>query len=63
MNTCNFNQAKKNLSDKTLKAVHEVLSESLSESVLFHTNSAIFQLFHEENQLIFDVMMIRSSLY
>jgi len=31
--------------------------------LLFHANSAIFQLYHGENRLIFNDMMMRSSLY
>jgi len=30
---------------------------------LFNTNSAIFQLYHGENELIFNEMMTRSALY
>ena len=30
---------------------------------LFNANSAIFQLYHGENKLIFNEMMIRSALY
>jgi len=29
----------------------------------FNPNSAIFQLYRNENQLIFDEMMMRSALY
>jgi hypothetical protein len=32
-----------------------------SEGLLFNTNSAIFQLYHGENKLIFNVMMMRST--
>ena len=31
--------------------------------LLFYTNSAIFQLYHDENKLIFNEMMMRSALY
>jgi hypothetical protein len=31
--------------------------------LLFNANSAIFQLYHDENKLIFNVMMTRSALY
>ena len=33
------------------------------EWLLFNTNSAIFQLYHGENKLIFNEMMMRSALY
>ena len=35
----------------------------MSESLLFNTNSAIFQLNDGENKLIFNEMMMRSILY
>ena len=35
----------------------------MSEWLLFNAISAIFQLFHGENKLIFTEMMMRSSLY
>jgi hypothetical protein len=35
----------------------------VSEFLLFNANSAIFQLCHGENKLIFNEMMMRSSLY
>ena len=31
--------------------------------MLFNANSAIFQLYHDENKLIFNKMMMRSALY
>jgi len=34
-----------------------------SEWLLFNANSAIFQLYHGENKLIFNEMMMRSALY
>jgi hypothetical protein len=34
-----------------------------SEWLLFNTNSAIFQLYQDENKLIFNEMMMRSALY
>jgi len=30
---------------------------------MFSANSAIFQLYHEENKLIFNEMMMMSTLY
>jgi hypothetical protein len=39
------------------------LSEWVSEWLLFNANSAIFQLYHDENKLIFIEMMMRSSLF
>jgi hypothetical protein len=35
----------------------------VSEWLLFNANSAIFQLYHGENKLIFNEMMIRSALF
>ena len=35
----------------------------VSEWVLFNTNSAIFQLYHGKNKLIFNEMLMRSPLY
>ena len=35
----------------------------VSELLLFNTNSAIFQLYHGENMLIFNEMMMKSALY
>jgi hypothetical protein len=39
------------------------VSEWVSEWLLFNANSAIFQLYHGENKLIFNEMMMRSALY
>ena len=36
---------------------------TLSDWLLFNANSAIFQLYHSENKLIFNKMMMRSALY
>jgi len=41
----------------------EITYQSLSELLLFNANSAIFQLYHRENKLIFNEMMTRSALY
>ena len=35
----------------------------VSEWLLFNANSAIFQLYHGENKMIFNEMMMRSALY
>ena len=35
----------------------------MSEWVLFNANSAIFQLLHGENKLIFNEMMMMSDFY
>ena len=35
----------------------------LSQSLMFNANSAIFQLYHDENKLIFNLMMMKSALY
>jgi hypothetical protein len=51
---------------RTLSSSHWKLTCSrwrVSEWLLFNTNSAIFQLYHGENKLIFNEMMIRSVLY
>jgi len=40
-----------------------VLLFIVSERLLFSTNSANFHLYHAENKLIFNEMMIRSVLY
>jgi hypothetical protein len=37
--------------------------EWVSEWVLLNANSAIFQLYHGENKLIFNEMMMSSALY
>ena len=37
--------------------------EWVSEWLMFNTSSAIFQQYHGENTLIFNEMMIRSTLY
>jgi hypothetical protein len=42
---------------------HYWVSEWVSEWVLFNANSAIFQLYHGENKLIFNEMMMRSAVY
>ena len=41
----------------------ELFSKAMSEWVLFNTNSAIFQLYHGENKLFFNEMMLMTSLY
>jgi hypothetical protein len=43
---------------KTIKIITRV-----SEWLLFNANSAIFQLYHGKNMLIFNEMMIGSALY
>ena len=35
----------------------------VNEWLLFNSNSAIVQLYHGENKLIFDEMMMRSAFY
>ena len=37
--------------------------EFVSEWLLFNANSAILQLYHDENKLIFNEMMMKSTLY
>ena len=41
---------------------HRILINTMSEWV-FNVNSAIFQLYHGENKLIFNEMMTRSALF
>ena len=36
---------------------------SVSEWLLFNSNSAILLLYHDENKYIFDEMMMRSAFY
>jgi hypothetical protein len=38
-------------------------ASEMSEWLLFNANWAIFQLYHGENKLIFNEMMMRSALY
>ena len=40
-----------------------LLSVWVSDWLLFNANSAIFQLYHGENKLIFNEMMMGSALY
>jgi hypothetical protein len=35
----------------------------VNELLLFNSNSSIVQLYHGENKLIFDEMMMRSAFY
>ena len=35
----------------------------ISERLLLNANSAIFQLYHDQNKLIFHEMMMQSALY
>ena len=41
----------------------ELVEDWVSEWLLFNTNSAIFHLYHGENKLIFNEMMMESALY
>ena len=45
------------------KFYEEKFEEWVSEWLLFNANSAIFRLCHGENKLIFNAMMMRSTLY
>jgi hypothetical protein len=40
-----------------------IVWEWVSKWLLFNSNSAIFQLYHDENKLIFNGMMMKSALY
>jgi hypothetical protein len=42
---------------------HGLQNTSMSEWLLFNANSAIVKLYHGENKLIFNEMMMRSALY
>jgi hypothetical protein len=42
---------------------YEILCYIMSECLLFRANSAIFHLYRGENKLIFNNMMMRSTLY
>jgi hypothetical protein len=42
--------------------IHDYFVE-VSEWLLFNANSAIFQLYHGENKLIFNMMMMGFALY
>ena len=48
---------------KRLFGSFEWASERVSEWLLFNANSANFQLYHGENNLIFNDMMMRSALF
>ena len=41
----------------------ERVENQVSEWLLFNANSAIFQLYHGKNKLIFNEMMMRFALY
>ena len=41
----------------------DLVSLWVSEWLLFNANSVIFQLYHGENNLIFNEMMMMSTLY
>jgi hypothetical protein len=43
--------------------VRQLGNEWVSEWLLFNANSAIVQLYHGENKLIFNEMMMRSALF
>ena len=44
-----------------MKSMHNRLNSTIvSEGLSFNVNSAIFQLYHGENKLIFNEMMMRS---
>jgi hypothetical protein len=50
------------ISNSLLRAV-VAISSRVSVWVLLSANSAIFQLYHGENKLIFNEMTMRSTLY
>jgi hypothetical protein len=47
---------------KSLTLTFDLLIQ-MSEWLLYNANSAIFQLYHGENELIFNEMMMTSALY
>ena len=49
--------------DKITKMYKPVSLTWVSEWFLFHVNSEIFQLYHDENKLIFNEMIMGSALY
>jgi hypothetical protein len=49
--------------DLDLKVYLCLILWRVSEWLLFNANLAIFQLYHGENKLIFNEMMMRSPLY
>ena len=51
------------LADTPLSLYIYIYIYIVSEWLLFNTNSTIFQLYHGENKLIFNEMMMRSTLY
>ena len=42
---------------------YKILTAHFIEWLLFNANSAISQLYHGENKLIFNEMMMKSALY
>ena len=46
-----------------LKRVHDVISKFFKTNWLFKAKWTIFQPYHGENKLIFNEMMMRSTLY
>jgi hypothetical protein len=55
--------ALKILQGNSARAQNTPIFMGVSEWLLFNSNSAIFQLYHGENKLIFDEMMMRSAFY
>ena len=42
---------------------NDIHVKSVSQSLFFNANSPIFQLYHDENKLIFNEIMMMSTLY
>ena len=57
------NQQKWYIDVNHLYIVYLYVLEWVSEWLLFNANSAIFQLYHGENKLIFNEMMMMSALF
>jgi len=53
----------KNLQDIIYVILGQKEKNRVSEWLLFDAKSAIFQLYHGENKLIFNEIMMRSALY
>jgi hypothetical protein len=43
--------------------LHNPIFNAVCEWLLFNTNSSFYQLYHGENMLIFNEIMMKSALY
>ena len=53
----------KYMSIYTQKNSRLAIKKTVSEWLLFNANAATFQLYHDESKLIFNEMMMRSTLF